>query len=285
MFFVINASEWQSSRHADRVWRHLWELRDVVPVSVVLPTVVSSPCSLLAEERADAVCSSTGMQVPQSSAWVPLQVDLSRFVSKNGDMRLQALERALIQCVDRGEATHETTAWASASLQSDSWLNRRLAVGIRGWGSVVQIRGDDPNSFATLSGLLELADLVGSTLEARSRALAQELGHCPALDVEGARIVQGSHEVRARWQRAVEASAIRHRNLLMMSPWDVFPASRPADLRYINLLPVLRCANSLSFQRDVDISHWKVNEFRGFYERVAAILGHAHGVGLIAKQV
>lgn len=285
MFFVINAREWQSSRHADRVWRHLWELRDVVPVSVVLPTVVSSPCSLLAEESADAVCASTGMQVPQSSAWVPLQVDLSQFVSKNGDMHLQALERALIRCVDRGEEAHDTTTWASASLQSDSRLNRRLAVGVRGWGSVVRVRDQDPRKFATLSGLLELADFVGSTLEARSRELAQKRGHCPALDIEGARIVQGGQEVQARWQRAVEASAIRHRNLLMMSPWDVFPASQPADLRYINLLPVLRCANSLSFQRDVDISHWKVNEFRGFYERVAAILGHACSAGLIAKQV
>ena len=89
----------------------------------------------------------------------------------------------------------------------------------------------------------------------------------------------------ARWQRAVEDTATRHRNLTMMSPWDVFPSHEAADLRYVDLLPLLRRANCLSFQRNVDINHWNVNEFRSFYERVNAILRGGGEAGLIAKQV
>jgi len=283
MFCVINAPDWRSSDDADRVWQRLWELRDLA--SVVIPTVVSSPCSLLAEESADAVCLSTGMQVPQSSAWISRGVDLAGFLDSNGDIRLAALEQALVDCVDSGDALHDTTGWTNSALRSDSWLNRRLAIAVRGWGTIAAKRQADPRNFATLRGLTELADHVRVTLEARSRALAAEHGYCPVLDVEGARISQRSDDVGARWQLAVDANAIRHRNLLMLSPWDVFPTGQPADLRYMDLLPLLRCANSLSFQRDVDIGHWNVNEFRGFYERVKAILSRSDGTGLIAKQV
>ena len=76
-----------------------------------------------------------------------------------------------------------------------------------------------------------------------------------------------------------------HRNLLTLSPWDVFPRGQPADYRYINLLPLLARANSVSFRRDVDICHWNVKEFRGFFERVSAILRSSGETRLIAKQV
>ncbi len=283
MFFVINAREWQSSDVADRVWQRLWDLRDVV--SVAIPTVVSSPCSLLAEEHADTLCLSTGMQVPMSSAWVSRQVDLASFVRSDGDIRLPELEKALVECVDSGDAMHDAAGWDNAALQSDSHLNRRLAIAVRGWGSVVALRNADPGEFATLTALQQLARHVRVILESRSRALAAEHGHCPVLDLEGVRIGRYSDELMTRWQSALEASAMRHRNLLMMSPWDVFPRGQAADLRYMDLLPLLRCANSLFFQRDVDIGHWNVNEFRGFYERISAILTQDDGTGLIAKQV
>jgi len=283
MFFVINAREWPSPDVADLVWQRLWELRGVA--SVVVPTVVSSPCSLLAEEHADTVCLSTGMQVPQSSAWISRPIDLARFVDSSGDIRIAALEQALISCVDSGDALHDATRWGSPAVQSDSWLNRRLAIAVQGWGSVVALRGADPARFATLRELEGLATHVHATLENRSRTLAQERGYCPALDAEGARISRRCDDTLARWQDAVAAHAIRHRNLLMMSPWDVFPARQPANLRYMDLLPLLRCANSLSFQCDVDISHWNVKEFRSFYERLGAILGQDERAGLVAKQV
>jgi hypothetical protein len=285
MFFVIDTSASKSSQYEDRIWRHLWELRDAMPISVVLPTIVSSSCPLLAEENADAVLSSTGIQVPHNSAWIPMQVDVSQFLSDNGDIRLTALEIALTNCVDQGDALHDTSHWPSAAVQHDSWLNRRLAVAVRGWGNLVWRRGADPRAFRTLSELEDLADFIGKILRGRSQALARERGYCPAVDLAGTRVLNSTNEMRSRWQRAVDHTALRHRNLTTMSAWDVFPQGQPADLRYVDLLPLLRCANCLSFQRDVDIGHWNINEFRSFYERVSAILRCNRDAGRIAKQV
>jgi hypothetical protein len=88
-----------------------------------------------------------------------------------------------------------------------------------------------------------------------------------------------------RWKKAVQDVAVRHRNLTSISPWDVFPREKPADLRYANLLPITRFADSLSFQCDVSISHWNVNDFKGFHERVLAIMRCNGGAGIVAKQV
>jgi hypothetical protein len=285
MFFVIDTSVPQAPQYEDRIWRHLWEMRDIGPVSVVLPTVVSSPCPLLAEESADTILSSTGIQVPQNSAWVPMQVDVSHFARDNGDIRLSALETALRACIDRGDSLHDSRDWPSPAISFDSWLNRRLSVAIRGWGSLVKLRGADPRAFRTLSELEALADFIGKTLFARSQALARERGYCPAVDVAGKQILTSGNEMRLRWQHAVEHSALRHRNLVTMSAWDVFRQGQPADVRYVDLLPLLRCANCLSFRRDVDIAHWNINEFRSFYERVSAILRCIIDAGRIAKQV
>lgn len=285
MFFVMDIRASPSAQSANRIWRHLWDMRDSVPVSVVLPTIVSSPCPLLADERADSVLSATGIQVPRNSAWIPMQVDVSQFLYQNGDIRLGALEKVLNDCVDRGDSLHDSSAWSSPAIQVDSWLNRRLAVTVRGWGDLVSCRGADPRAFQTLKELEELAEFIGKTLRARSRVLAKERGHCPALDVAGTNILTGGGEMKLRWQQAVDRTALRHRNLTTMSVWDVFPQGGRADLRYVDLLPLLRRANCLSFHRGVDISHWKVNEFRGFYERIGAILRCSYDSGQIAQQV
>ena len=285
MFFVLDSRVTPSLKNEPRLWAYLWEMRDFTPVSVVVPTVVTSPCPLLAEENADAILSSTGMQVPQGSAWVPMQVDVSAFETRKGGIRLGELEAALHDCVDRGDTMHDAQSWSSRAMRYDSWLNRRLAISIRGWGELVRNRGADPAAFQTLKDLEDLASFICETMRARSRILARERGYCPAVDLAGASIPAGGKEITLRWQRAVDDSALRHRNLISMSVWDIFPPQRPADTRYFDLLPILRCANCLSFRRDVDIKHWNVNEFRRFYERVSAILQCNIDAGQIAKQV
>lgn len=285
MFFVIDSRLARSPRQPARLWQHLWELRDIVSVSVVFPTAVSSPCPLLAEERGDAILVSTGTPVPQETAWVPMNIDLLQFAESSGDIHVAALETALNDCVDRGDALHDARDWPSAAMQHDSWRNRRLAVTIRGWGDLVSHRGADPAELQTLHELDDLASFITDTICARSRLLARQKGRCPALDLSGERVRAGGEEMQLRWQRAVDETALRHRNLVSMCVWDVFPQGRPADLRYFDLLPVLRCANCLSFRRRVDISHWSIDEFIRFYERLSAVLQRNVDAGRIAKQV
>lgn len=254
---------------------------------VLEPMVVTSPCPLLAAEAADEFLPQVCMQVPRDSAWIPLELDLAAYLDANGGMAMATLERALHDCVDDGDRLHDQTDWAEPKIEYDSWLNRRLAIVLRGWGDIVARRGADPQSLRTLREMEELAEWVCVTLHSRSRHLAAQSTCCPALDKAGARILQEKHS-RAwgqRWKKAVLEVAVRHRNLTTMSPWDVFPRGQQADLRYADLLPITRFADSLSFQRDVSISHWNVNDFKLFNKRVAAIVRCNGGAGLVAKQV
>ena len=197
------------------------------------------------------------------------------------------LESALAACVDNGDRLHDQTDWAEPLIEYDSWLNRRLAIALRGWGDIVERRGADPGSLQTLREMEELAEWACQTLHNRSRHLALQSNWCPALDEAGALVMQ-KKQSRAwgrRWKKALQDVAIRHRNLTSISPWDVFPRGKQADLRYADLLPLTRFADSLSFQRDVSIAHWNANDFKGFYERVLAIVRCNGGAGFVAKQV
>ena len=227
------------------------------------------------------------MRVPQHSAWVPMEIDLSEFINGDGRINASRLRMALHRSVDEGDKRHDLADWGDPLLEYDSWLNRRLAIVLRGWGDIVVRRGTDPESLGTLREIERLAEWTCAVLHNRSRQLAKQGDWCPALDEAGAAV---THKRRApawceRWRLAIETQAVRHRNLTTLSPWDVFPRGKPADLRFANLLPLLRYADSTSFQCDVSISHWNDSDFNNFRERVAAIFRCNGGRGLVAKQV
>ena len=254
---------------------------------VLEPAVVTSLCPLLPAEAAADFSPQVCMQVPRHSAWIPQQLDISAFADGSGEIAIPDLENALIACVDDGDRLHDQTEWGEPLIKHDSWLNRRLAIALRGWGDIVQRRGADPGKLQTLREMEELAEWACLTLHKRSRDLAVHSNWCPALDEAGALVMQNmqSRAWGRRWKKAIQDVAVRHRNLTTISPWDVFPRQNEADLRYADLLPLTRFADSLSFQRDVSISHWDVNDFKGFYERVSAIVRCNGGATLIAKQV
>jgi len=285
MYFVVDSDREVSPQQSALVWQRLWEMRDLAPITAVLPAVVSSPCPLLPDEAASAIVVPMQSQVPEDSAWIPLEVDLRKFLARKGELRCAALDATLRARVVEGEHRHDTNNWSSRAQHHDSWLNRRLSVFVRGWGDVIAQSEVDPASIEALRDVRAIACHVSNTLTSASRRMAERNGHCPALDVAGAKVLRHGSEMDLRWRRAIADNALRHRNLLTLSPWDVFPRHEPADLRYLNLLPMLACANSVSYRRDVDIGHWNVKEFKSFYTRVSAILRRTRDVSLIAKQV
>ena len=285
MFFVVDSDREVSPQQAARLWQHLWELRDITPVNALLPAGVVSSCPLLPDEAAEAVYMPTLSLVPGDTAWVSFELDLTLYASARGDLRMMPLEAALRECVHVGEQRHDTAEWANSSMSHDSFMNRRLSVFVRGWGDLVRRRNDDPIFLPVLGELEQLAHHIEAVLVGASREVATRTGYCPAIDTAGARVQRHGREMAERWQRAVRDNALRHRNLLTLSPWDVFPQHDEADSRYMNLLPLIRCANSVSFRREAQIAHWSVAEFRCFYERVGAILRRSGDATLIAKQV
>jgi hypothetical protein len=254
---------------------------------ILEPAVVTSACPLLAAELACDFLPAAYMKVPSDSAWIPLQVDIAEFIDSSGALAKRELKQALIDCVDAGDKQHDLAEWSEPLIEYDSWLNRRLAIALRGWGDIVEKRGADPSSLQTLRDMEAIAQWACKTLHERSRELAAKDNWCPALDEAGALIMQKKHsrDWGRRWKKALREVAVRHRNLTTISPWDVFPLQKKADLRYADLLPLTRFADSLSFQRNVSIDHWNANDFKGFCERLGAIVRCNAGADLVAKQV
>ena len=285
MFFVVDPDREVAPQQSAFIWQYLWELRDLVPIGALLPAVVTSACPLLPDETADATLIASLTQVPAGSAWASVELDLVRYMRGNGELRQGLLEAALRASVEEGDRRHDETRWTDSSQVADSNNNRRLSVFVRGWGDLVAMRGEDPGSLRTLEAIESLADDILDVLTDASRSLAADGGYCPALDLAGARVVHHGSEMNARWRRAIVDNGTRHRNLLTLSPWDVFPQGEPADFRYMNLLPVVRKAHSVSMRRDVDISCWDARDFRAFHQRVSAILRGMSEMPLMARQV
>lgn len=251
------------------------------------PAVVSSLCPLLSAEVAEDYLPGGFMKIPSRSAWIPLQVNIADFAGSSGQLDERDLTAALCNCVDEGERRHDCTDWADAELEHDSWRNRRLAIALRGWGDLVARRGDDPRDLQTLRDMERLAHWCCETIQRHSRLLARQSRWCPALDDAGAQLKRSEGAIfwRARWNKALSEVAVRHRNLTTISPWDVFVQHGSADLDYIDLLPLLRFADSVSFQCNVSIAHWNSNEFKSFCERLTAVVRSGRGQGCVAEQV
>ena len=285
MFFVVDPDREVAPQQSAFIWQYLWELRDLAPIGALLPAVVTSASPLLPDETADATLIASLTQVPDGSAWASFEIDLVRYARRDGTLRQGLLEAALRAAVDEGERRHDETRWTDPCQVADSNNNRRLSILVRGWGDLVAMRRANPGRLETLDAMEALVDQLLEVLTDASRSLAADVGYCPALELAGARVVHHGREMNARWRRAVIDNGLRHRNLLTLSPWDVFPRGRPADFNYMNLLPLVRKAHSVSMRRDADISCWDARDFRAFHQRVSAILRGMSEMPLVARQV
>ena len=274
--------------HCDAFWQQVWQLRGETDFNCVYAPMVSSPCPLLSNEVADAVQAPLALQVPVGTAWAWTRVDLALFADSRGRIDACELNRQLKNCVDAGEQLHDRARWPTPSMQADSWRNRRLAIAVTGIGDIVRRRKSDPRKLTCLDDVCELLESIREGVVLRSRALAESKAIVPALDANDPlqRLLPGnSAGWPERWQRALEKSAVRHRNLLALSPWSVLPAAESADARYFDLLPALAYADACAFGGRPRLKTWKINEFIELHNRARAVLEQNDARRLIAKQV
>jgi len=276
-------------RQHDLFWPQLWQVCTSRNVQTAFAPAVYSPCSLLSAEIATGILPDTAVQVPAGTAWLPMRMDISRFADAGGFLREGAVEHALCSCIDIGDLLHDSVDWPTARMRHDAWLNRRLAIILTGFGDLAQRRKQDPTFFASLKDQCELLSWIQDVLLQKSRAAARRTGNVPALEqTDPSRALprgQIRNGWRTRWCEALEVAAIRHRNLLVLSPWSVFPANEPADFRYADLLPLLNYADAASFSRPPGLSHWGVSQFKTFHQRAWAVLQQRDVSRQIAERI
>ncbi|MDJ0812238.1 MAG: hypothetical protein QNJ23_00805 [Woeseiaceae bacterium] len=263
-------------RDAEADWRVLWGLRTEPHVRLAAATEVTSACRLLTAEHAAAVVPGIELQAPVASAWVRCEIGLPDFIDRSGRVDEPQLLSAADRAVETADAELACAEWPTPRMRHDAWLNRRLAIEVTGIGTLVAERGLDPADFGTLLDVGRLVARLRSVLVRKSRRLAAARGALPALEQAGRMAPLQDRRLQDGWQRhwrrAVDAAAVRHRNLLVISPWSLFPAGETASYPYANLAPVLRHADACTFPAPPDLSAWTFGEFVNFHRQVAAVL-------------
>lgn len=279
----------QERRRQDQFWLQCWHLRNAGFIRTAFAPMVSSPCPLLSSEIADGILPTTGLQVPPGTAWVPVEVNVTHYTNDRGEVSVFALRESLRRCVEYGEALHDDAVWPTAAMRHDAWLNRRLAISVTGIGDFARQRSIDPQSFAGLEDLASVLQEIREAVNNHSRKLATDTEPAPSLTMSdpsrGPVGVAGCSDWQSRWQTALRFAAIRHRNLLAISPWSVFPSGDAADSRYCDLLPLLAYADACLFPSPPCIRDWNINEFKYFHHRAWAVLEQKDAEQMIAEQV
>ena len=289
-YVLLDPDAGTDSVEADRLWRalHLRQQQPSPPRPAVA-AVVSSQCELLGAEAAACLIPGTGIGAPLGSAWLPIKLNLTHISDTGGRVDEGALSAALDAATVIGDALLDELFWPLDSQQDDAYRNRRVVLLLEGIGDHVALRRENPTSVACLRYIDRLVRDVRDGLRARSHRLAKASGALPALaereplpDWSGS---PQSLEWQRRWRQAFAETQVRHRNLLVISPYAVLPSVAAPASEYADLLPALGHADAFAFAGSPDIYRWNFNEFKGFYQRLLALVERHNAASFVAAGV
>ena len=271
-------------------WRVLFNRRaGLAPLWPVYATGVRTRCPLLNNESTSALLPGAGIAVPAGTAWLPMELDVSRFADAKGRIQHEALARALGACIELGDRLFSLLSWPEQRQQADAQLNRRLAIMLTGIGDLVERRNSDPADLDCLRDLDRLVAYIHDRLWEKSKQLAEICGPLPALEQQhpAGRWADESHnqDWKQRWQNAMITAQVRHRNLLVMSPYSVLPRCGPAHEGYIDLLPLIAHADALSFASPPQCPGWNASVFMAFHRRAWAVTQRRNAASFVAAGV
>jgi hypothetical protein len=275
----------QMQDHADRRVQSMtdanWlELRHhrkgVVSAQAVYSECVRSRCPLLADEKTSSVLPALTVPVPANSSWLPLEIFLPDYSDGNGHLDIPVLRDALHACLDIAENLSPLLAQSCNAQRRDLQMNNRIALLVSGIGDLVLERKLDPCEIRSLRWVERIVTAIQNELWEYSGALAQKNDTLPSLlqnDASNAwQSVEHLQEWSLRWRQALQTQAVRHRNLLVLSPYSVLPRHKKSSSKFIDLLPVLAHADAISFFGMPNISNWSIQEFSSFHRRAWTVI-------------
>lgn len=276
---LADASPAWTALYQQRTWR--WGLRPVYGGDS------RTRCPLLSDEQTPALSSANAIRVPVDSAWLCLELFVCRFANRHGQVDNGKLQAALQQALDTADQLFDHLHWCDREQRRDAASNRRIGFVLQGIGDLVLLRGADPADIECLRYLDRLIAGIHECLWDRSRCLASSRGLLPALAARdpsrGVAAAEQRRNWQSRWHAALASVAVRHRNLLVMSPYSVMPQSGAGDRRdFADLLPLLAHADACSFAPAMDFSGWSISEFKNFHCRAHAILQRRNAATFVA---
>lgn len=272
----------------DSFWLRLWHLRREQHVTVALWPLLRGPSPLLPTEPAGNVEPIIGLQVPSGSAWLSQSLQLSKIIAADATLDEDKMMSVLSGAVRNLDAAHESAEWQTPAMYQDACLNRRLAVHIEGIGDTVDMLRLDPARRETRATMLRILQQIRDGLKTVTQGLAHESGLLPAIEISNPLRGIAAGPIRdrweLRWQRALARGAVRHRNLLALSPWSLFPR-RGADQRYCGLVTLLGQADACVFRGRPSLENWNSKDFKHFYQNLWAVRRQVAADALVAERL
>lgn len=232
-----------SVRYSKRTWQMLIELSHTDERVILLPVMAVRPLSgLHASERGQCVMPVGLFEAPAGSAWIMLELNAARLAPP------PLLRQQLATCLRFADNLIDVQDWPQPRLRMDALLNRRIALHLVGIGQLVADAGLDPASFSTLQQVQRWLVFVRKCFVRESRLLARNRGPFPAFGADELVASLAPRYGVADANRLVRNRSLRHRHLLALSPFAVFPDSPDvaADEHALSLLPAISCADILT---------------------------------------
>jgi hypothetical protein len=231
------------------VWRELSRHSHADPgVDLVLGPTTRPACDLSRGEQGEVVMPLSLFEAGAETAWLALQVDFCGLGPWPDRERFRALRRMLRVGMRLADNLMDHLDWPSIGLRHDAMLNRRLAIHVTGIGDWVDRCGMDPAAFSSLRLVERWLGLMKQLMLRESSALARSRGPFPGLGAqELVRTLAEQYGADAA-RTFVRQRGLRHRHLLTLSPFALFPeaGARHRLSAYLHLLPVIRRADTIA---------------------------------------
>ena len=270
----------RAEARAESNWRALRRAR----LKPVYGGFVRSICPLLADEAAASVLPLTGLNVPRASAWLVLGINLAKIADASGELDRDDLRARVDEAIPLADELLDRTRPPTMAQRRDATDNRRLALLVEGIGDLVAKRARDPADFACLHELQTELLVIRNAINLASAREARRRGPLPALSLPFHEWFDGHQQ--ARWRQHFEAArrraAVRHRNLLAMSPYSVLPSRPACEPGYADLLPLLAFADAWAFSGGRRFDGWNLSQFKHFHTRARAIIQASQATTRIA---
>lgn len=186
------------------------------------------------------------------TAWIAFEIDLARLGLSASQADLAAMRRLLRAGLRLADNLMEQVEWPSPELAQDALVNRRLALHVTGFGDVIDRLGMDPAAFPTVREAVRWMQLLRRLMLRESNRLARCRGAYPGLEVRDVESTLSRSYGRDYARRVLRQTGLRHRHLLVLSPFDIFPRGSPRHPpgAYLHLLPVLSSADTVAMYGD-----------------------------------
>ena len=233
-------------------WLELWHRRQSgCAAQAVYGESVRSHCSLLADEKTASILPALAMPVPAESAWLPVEMYLPDFADSRGHLIMPAVRAALRACLEANDILAPQLHWSTELQRLDSRTNNRVALLLSGIGDLVAGRGMRASEIHSLRWADSIVRAVQGELLNTSREMARSNDTLPSLLQSDPSNIwhnfEQQHSWSSRWHQTLQAEAVRHRNLLVLSPYSVLPRGSKCSADFTDLLPVLEHADAISF--------------------------------------